>query len=176
MSRFISPHDLDLIRKCLEDQRMFGLNNAETLRLVEQRLGRSIGERQLKRYKQQHLNDNEVKTWITTFVKAGFLDNYRQCIEEMIYVKNHLMRRFLYEVSKSSEEQSSGMINSLARGIREHELVMNSFNVGSPILLQVKEMIDRGLQDELNNQRSYITNKESRKDSRESRDTSEYRF
>lgn len=75
MSRFISPHDLDLIKKCLEDQRMFGLTNAEALRLVEQRLGRTFGERQLERYKKQYLNDNEVKTWITTFSKAGFIDN-----------------------------------------------------------------------------------------------------
>lgn len=92
------------------------------------------------------------------FAKIGFLDNYRQCIDEMVYVKNYLMRRYAYENSKPIDQQNSGIINSLARGLREQDFLIASLSVGSPILLKIKDELDRGLQpaNELDKHRSYI--------------------
>lgn len=168
------------IKRTIEEQRMFGMSNKETLQLIEKRIGRSISEEQYIRYKNNILDDNEVRNWYFTFSRIGFLDHYKQRIDEVLYVLEKLMRKFAWETSKPIEQQSVHILGSLSRNIRETEALLIALGLGSPILMQVKNLIDKGVSVEgidineftEHNERSNITDTESRKTYPEDRNRS----
>lgn len=177
MSKHLSEQQLELIQKTIEEQRMFGLTNDEAMQLVRKRINQDISDRHYYRIKQKVANDNEVNEWITTFARVGYLDHYQQRIKELLYVNQELMKLFSDELSRPNPNKH--IISSFARNIRENESLLLAAGLGSPVLLQIKQLIDKGgapANKLLNDRRYNNTNQESIKNSRPDRNTDEYRF
>jgi hypothetical protein len=71
------------------------------------------------------------------------------------------------------------LISSLARNIRENESLLLAAGLGSPVLLQMKQLIDKGGSQAnklLFNQRHNNTDTESIENSRPDRDIDNYQF
>lgn len=162
------------IKQVIREQKMYGWTDKESLAICKHRLKRvrGIGLRTYVSMKSEFANDNEITEWYAVQAKAGFLENYKQIIEEMIFVKQRLLLKFDYETSKPLEEQSSHIVSILSRNVREQLLALAALNVGSPILMQIKTLIDKGLANEFfNNNRFLKEDRESSEDRRENRNT-----
>lgn len=164
-------HDIE---NMIEQQRMFGYTDHQVVEILAKE-DISISERHYKRMKRKIANREEVTKWITIQAKAGFIDNYKQRVEEATYQNQRLLRLFEYETSKPIEKQNVAIVSSLARGIRESIALLASLNLGSPVLLQVKELINKGgfTKDELTSSGLNTRDKESREDNTQDR-TSRY--
>lgn len=165
MKRF-TREEIAEIEYMVQQQKMFGYSDAECLDILSKTIKSGVSERHFRRVKRRTENRNEITNWITIEAKAGFLAQYKQRIEELEYVLQKILRLFKYETDKPIQEQNSAKINSLARGIREHEALLSSIRLGAPILLQVKQLIDKGEKiHELNYSGFTTGDKESREDS-----------
>jgi hypothetical protein len=164
------------IKQIIREQKMYGWTNKEALEICKHRLRwrRGVGTRTYEIMKAEFANDNEVTEWITVQAKAGYLENYKQIVDEMVFVKQRILRNFDYETSKPIEQQNPFIVSALSRNIREQLLALAALNVGSPILLQIKSLIDKGLANEFFNHNRFLTeDRKSPEDSGKDRTTSD---
>ena len=170
---WLTDDEKEEIRQVVREQRLFGYDNEDATKIASERLKKKFGRREAI-VKQTYINlktdeadRNEVTNWITVYTTKGYLDSYRQWIEETIYSKQKLLALFEYMTSKPLEEQEklSGKINSTARSIREATILHSSLGLGAPMILQMKNAIDKGQIDEFLPKREFTRDKESGEDS-----------
>lgn len=179
---WLTDDEKDEIRQVVREQRLFGYTNEEATTICAKRLHDKYGRRDtLSRrtyeiIKIDEANRNEVTNWVTVYTKRGYLDNYRQWMEETIFVKERLLKLYNSLTNKPMEEQErlSGKINSTARSIRETIMLHTALGLGSPAILQMKNAVDKGLADEFLPERELSRIKESGKDSTEDIPRDEY--
>jgi hypothetical protein len=170
----LTAEDRIEIKQVIREQKMYGWTHKEALEICKHRLKhrRGIGMRSYVSMVAEFAQDNEVTEWYAVQAKAGFLENYKQIIEEMMFVKHRLLRKFDHETSKPLEEQNPFIVSTLSRNVREQLLALAALNVGSPILMQIKTLVDKGLANEFfNNNRFLKEDRESPEDSGEDRAT-----
>lgn len=138
----LTEQQIETVNKTIEEQRMFGLTEHETLQLIQKRINRPLSRSKYYQLRQKVFNDNEVMTWITTFARVGYLDHYQQRIKELLYLNQELMKLFGDEVDRPNPNKH--VVSSLARNIRENESLLLAAGLGSPVLLQMKQLIDKG--------------------------------
>lgn len=179
---WLTDEEKDEMRQVVREQRLFGYNNDDAAKIAGERLAKKFGRREsiakqtYINLKTDEANRNEVTNWITVYTTRGYLDSYRQWMEETIYVKEKLLRLYEHLTSKPLEEQEklSGKINSTARSIRETTILHSSLGLGAPMILQMKNAIDKGMIDEFLPQRELTRDKESGEDSNQDISTDKY--
>lgn len=142
--KHFTSEEKEKINKIIFQARMVGATHEETRQIIEKQIGRPLSQAQYYRYRREVLDNDEVTGWITQFAKAGYIAHYRDVIDNLILVRQELMKVFIYECSKPDDEKSVGRISTLARNIRENELSLAGLGFGSPVLLKIKELIDKG--------------------------------
>lgn len=166
MVKHFTDDEKNKIKREIEHAEMFGSTNDETMLAIEKIIGRPISRPWYFKLRKETINDNEVSTWIKNFARAGFIHHYQQRIKELMYSNQILLKMIEEEYSKP--QQNKHLLNTLIRNHREHEALLLAAGFGSPVLLQVKELITNV---EHNNGYN-ITNKEPGEDNKgESGDT-----
>lgn len=177
---WLSDDEKDEIRQVVKDQKLFGYTDAEASEIAGKLLHEKYGRREkistqtYKEIKWKEADRNEITNQITVYATKGFLAEYLQWMQETILIKQGLLRKFQFEISKPLEQQNSHVIDKLARGIRESIILHSSLGLGSPMLLQMKNAIDKGLADEFLPKRITKGNQESREDSNEDYSTGRF--
>lgn len=151
---WLTDKEKEEIKQVVIEQRMFGYTNDESTKIASERISRkykireSITRRTYEIIKIQYAKDNNLTEWITVYGRIGYLDAYKGWVDNMEFIQQRSMRLFAYETSKPIEQQSANKINSLARNIRETTIVLSSLGLGAPMLLQLKNAIDKGFGNE----------------------------
>ena len=174
---WIKAGEKDIIMDVIMEQKMFGYTDEESLKIVNKRLpSRDISLRSYKHYKSEWMHKNEATGWLTIYARAGYLDSYKGWIRDKIYLKQSLMQEFEHERAKPIEQHNSRKMISLARAINEIIDTEASLGLGAPVLLQMKQWIDKGLaSDELLKRFGFPKgNKELREDNKQDNPPDEY--
>jgi hypothetical protein len=151
---WITPKEKEEIKQVVIEQRMFGYTNEESTKIASERISKkykireSITKKTYENIKVECARDNELTEWITVYAKVGYLDAYREWVDTMDFVKQRALRLLAHETNKPIEQQSVNKVNSLSRNIRETVIVQSSLGLGAPMLLQLKNAIDKGFGNE----------------------------
>ena len=172
---WITDDEKDEIRQVIKEQKLFGFTNEEGAKICGERLHKKFGLREsitkktYENIKLDEANRDELTNWMTVYTKIGYLDAYKQWIEKTLFVEQKLLKLFDHLTSKPMDEQErlSGKINSTARSIRETVILHSSLGLGAPMILQMKNAIDKGLVDEFLPERELKRIQESGQESRE---------
>lgn len=156
--RWLTFDEKQEIRQIIMEQKMYGWTNKEAVEICRTRLPKrpNLSFRTYQDMKIQEAEKNEVTKRITIQAKAGFIEDYMQRKDETTHVLQRLLRLFDRETSKPIEQQNVRTVCSLSRHIVEIEAVLSNLGLESPVLMHMKNVVDKGLANNelLNKQRN----------------------
>jgi hypothetical protein len=133
-----------LLKQLIQETEIVGMSEKEALEYIQAKLGRTISDNTLYRYKQQIRSDPERNAWLSYYARAGFVDHYRDLLAEMQLVQRDLMKSWMEENARSNKTvKDKYLIQQLARNIRENVTVLSQLGLGAPIIASMKTIIDQ---------------------------------
>lgn len=179
---WLTDAEKEEIRIVVQEQRLFGYTNEEAAKICGERLNRKFGKRDTitrRTYeiiKVDEADRGEVTNWVTTYATRGYLDEYRQWMLNSIFRQQRFAKIFDALTSEDMEQQKKNVhkINSVGRSWREEDILHSSLGLGAPMILQMKNAIDKGLIDEFHTKRELKRDKEPRQDDNEDISTGQF--
>lgn len=156
---WLTKAEKEEVRQVVREQRLFGYENKEALRIASERLRtkykkrETISEKTWENIKRDMVESEEISEWITIYAKKGYIDAYREWMEETLWRKHRLARLFDALTNEPMEQQKKNVhkINSTARSLREETALHASLGLGAPMLLQIKNAMEKGYSKEFVN-------------------------
>ena len=129
---------LPLVADCVN----YRLSEKEALSYIKARLGREISPDVY--YKRKKIVDSGeyAKEWLSYYRRVGFLVKHKQVIEVIERVKQDTIRDYLIEMGKPHEKRNPELIMKYRYEIRENTKLEQELSLGTPIIAQIKAMVD----------------------------------
>ena len=144
-----------LIKQCIIDADIIGLDKHETIEYVRSRLNLDFSEGSYKKYRSEILNNNDelnVK-WITYYARKGFVEFYRKRIVEMEMIQKETFNQWYIETNKPDAQKNKNLILKLVAELRANNQQLTSLGMVTPIIATIKNIIDHN-----NNNKDEIDN------------------
>jgi len=179
---WLTEEEKNEIRQVVHEQKLFGYTNDEATQICIKRLQEKFGRRNtLSRRTYEVIKVDEEKrsdatNWITIYSKGEYVANFRDWMLEGIYRKQKMMRLFDELTNESIENQKKNVakIDRLARSCREETMLQASLGLNAPIILQMKNAIEKGYADEFLPIGQLKRDKESSEDDKRDISTDKY--
>ena len=141
---------LEAVRDCIT----YSLTEREALEYIKNRTGgEELSSRHYYRIKSFVQSDPSTQLWLSQFTKLGFVTEHRKHIDEVNKARSEMWRMILEEQSKPDEEQDKQLIAKLYSQIQENVKLASALNLGTPVVAQIKAMVDKASSN--NNNESY---------------------
>jgi hypothetical protein len=142
-----------LIKQCMLDAGIIGLDKHETIEYVKSRLNLDFSEGSYKKYRSEILNDNDESNvqWITYYARKGFVEFYRKRITEMEMIQKETFNQWYIETNKPDSQKDKNLILKLVAELRANNQQLTSLGMVTPIIATIKNIIDNNNKDEIDN-------------------------
>jgi hypothetical protein len=140
---------VEAVRDCVT----YSLTEREALAYIKNRTGDELNRRNYYRIKSFVQSDPSTQLWLSQFTKLGFVTEHRKHIDEVNKARSEMWRMILEEQSKPDEEQDKQLIAKLYSQIQENVKLASALNLGTPVVAQIKAMVDKASSN--NNNESY---------------------
>src|ERR671931_862850 len=130
---------LEAVRDCIT----YSLTEREALAYIKNRTGDELSTRHYYRIKSFVQSDPSTQLWLSQFTKLGFVTEHRKHIDEVNKARSEMWRMILEEQSKTDEEQDKQLIAKLYSQIQENVKLASALNLGTPVVAQIKAMVDK---------------------------------
>jgi hypothetical protein len=132
-----------LIKQCMLDADIMGLNMIETIDYIKSRTGiDNFSESSYKKYRSEFLNDDSNVQWISYYARQGFVEFYRKRISEMEMIQKETFKQWHTEMSKPDTQQNKNLILKLVAELRANNQQLTSLGMVTPIIATIKNIID----------------------------------
>jgi hypothetical protein len=133
-----------LIKQCMLDAGIIGLDKHETIEYVKSRLNLDFSEGSYKKYRSEILNDNDESNvqWITYYARKGFVEFYRKRITEMEMIQKETFNQWYIERNKPDSQRDKNLILKLVAELRANNQQLTSLGMVTPIIATIKNIID----------------------------------
>jgi hypothetical protein len=141
---------LDAVRDCIT----YSLTEREALAHIKNRTGseKEISTRHYYRIKNFVQSDPSTQLWSSQFTKLGFVTEHRKHIDEVNKARADMWHMILEEQSKPAEQQDKLLIAKLYSQIQENIKLASALNLGTPVVAQIKAMVDKASSSANNNE------------------------
>jgi hypothetical protein len=140
---------LETVRDCIT----YSLTEREALAYIKNRTGEEISTRHYYRIKSFVQSEPSTQLWLSQFTKLGFVTEHRKHIDEINKARAEMWCMILEEQSKPAEQQDKNLIAKLYSQIQENIKLASALNLGTPVVAQIKAMVDKASSN--NNNESY---------------------
>src|ERR671931_2135945 len=130
---------LEAVRDCIT----YSLTEREALAYIKNRTGDELSTRHYYRIKSFVQSEPSTQLWLSQFTKLGFVTEHRKHIDEVNKARSEMWRMILEEHSKTDEEQDKQLIAKLYSQIQENVKLASALNLGTPVVAQIKAMVDK---------------------------------
>jgi hypothetical protein len=135
-----------LIKQCMIDAAIIGLNKSETIAYVKSRLNLDFSEGSYKKFRAETLNndhgDDSNVQWISYYARQGFVEFYRKRISEMEMIQKETFKQWYIETNKPDLQNDKNLILKLVAQLRTNNQQLTSLGMVTPIIATIKDMID----------------------------------
>ena len=132
-----------LIKQCILDADIMGLDKQETIDYVKGRLGLDFSEGSYKKFRSEVLNDGTTMQWITYYARQGFVEFYRKRIQEMEMIQKETLKQWHIEMNKPDLQKDNNLIVKLVAELRANNQQLTSLGMVTPIIATIKNLIDK---------------------------------
>jgi hypothetical protein len=145
---------LETVRDCVT----YSLTESEALEYIKNRTGEELSTRHYYRIKGFVQSDPSLtQLWLSQFTKLGFVTEHRKHIEEVNKARAEMWRMILEEQVKPADQQDKLLIAKLYSQIQENIKLASALNLGTPVVAQIKAMVDKASSSNNNNNESNKT-------------------
>ena len=137
-----------ILEQLVIDSNRFGFTEQESLSYIESRTGGKGIARSRYYAIKKDLSKNQLRDYKNRMAyqtKLGIVINHFKRIDELEYLQAILLKTLHFETSKPKEDQSLFGICKIASNLDANTRLLVEMNVGSPIIDQIKEEIDKRL-------------------------------
>src|SRR5919198_3157394 len=146
---------LEAVRECIT----YSLTEREALAYIKNRTGgeKEISTRHYYRIKSFVQSEPSTQLWLSQFTKLGFVTEHRKHIDEVNKARAEMWRMILKEQIRPAEQQDKFLIAKLYSQIHENIKLASALNLGTPVVAQIKAMVDKASNNDNNNYESPTT-------------------
>jgi hypothetical protein len=112
------------------------------LAYIKNRTGLEISRRHYYNIKDFAQSEPSTQLWLSQFTKLGFVTEHRKHIDEVNKARAEMWRMILQEQLKPAEQQDKLLIAKLYSQIQENIKLASALNLGTPVVAQIKAMVD----------------------------------
>jgi murein DD-endopeptidase MepM/ murein hydrolase activator NlpD len=130
---------LEAVRDCIT----YSLTEREALAYIKNRTGLEISRRHYYNIKDFAQSEPSTQLWLSQFTKLGFVTEHRKHIDEVNKARAEMWRMILKEQIRPAEQQDKFLIAKLYSQIHENIKLASALNLGTPVVAQIKAMVDK---------------------------------
>jgi hypothetical protein len=140
---------VEAVRDCVT----YSLTEREALAYIKNRTGDELNRRNYYRIKSFGQSEPSTQLWLSQFTKLGFVTEHRKHIDEVNKARAEMWRMILEEQQiKPAEQQDKLLIAKLYSQIQENIKLASALNLGTPVIAQIKAMVDKASSNNNNNE------------------------
>ena len=157
MSKFTKHQKYQLV-EAVRDCVTYSLTEREALVYIKNRTGcDELNRRNYYRIKSFVQSEPSTQLWLSQFTKLGFVTEHRKHIDEVNKARSDMWHMILEEQSKPEEKQDKHLIAKLYSQIQDNIKLASALNLGTPVVAQIKAMVDNNNKESNNNEQSHKT-------------------
>src|SRR5919198_5657452 len=142
MSKFTKHQKYQLL-EAVRDCVTYSLTEREALAYIKNRTGGELKRRNYYRIKSFVQSEPSTQLWLSQFTKLGFVTEHRKHIDEVNKARSEMWRMVLDEQLKPDIIQDKQLIAKLYSQIQENIKLASALNLGTPVIAQIKAMVDK---------------------------------
>lgn len=128
------------------------------IRYIKDVTGIQITKQRYNQIKKELLNDPEMAAWIDRYVGYGYIVTHRRILEELEILRDMYWSMINSENECPQDSKDPYLLKGLMKDLREIEITISQISLGTPVLAQMKKLLDHYKQLAMNKEIERLNN------------------